>query len=64
MKPTPPLTSQDVKTIRRELGLTQTELATLIGVSRGAVAFWEAGTYVPSPVSCYALRAARIQEGT
>jgi DNA-binding transcriptional regulator YiaG len=35
--------SEEVKRIRRRLGLTQTELAEALGVRRGAVARWENG---------------------
>lgn len=36
-----------LKQLRRERGITQTELASLLGVGRAAVANWETGTRTP-----------------
>jgi len=47
-----------LKRCREESGLTQTELARLIGVTRGAVAQWESGTREPSFGNAVALAAA------
>ncbi len=38
----------EMKSIRERLDLTQTELAELLGVSKGAVTLWETGKSVPS----------------
>ncbi len=36
-----------IKTLRKKLGVTQKELAILIGITVGAVASWEAGKFIP-----------------
>lgn len=38
----------DIKTIRETLGVTQTQLAELIGVAQGDVSNWENGKHRPS----------------
>ena len=42
---------QKMKTRRREKGLTQTELATIIGVDQREISRWENGMHEPS-ISC------------
>lgn len=49
------LSSNEVKFLRKFLGLTQAELAERIGVSRPTVARWESSDTI-SPVDLYALR--------
>lgn len=39
--------SQRIKKLRKEYGYTQTQLASVLGVSRGAIANWESGIRVP-----------------
>ncbi len=38
----------DVKTIRKQLGMTQQQLADILGVGRVSVARWETGVRRPS----------------
>jgi len=38
-----------IKTLRKHLGISQKELATLAGVTVGAVASWESGKFRPKP---------------
>jgi len=40
-----------IKNLRQSLGLTQEGFARELGVSRGAVAKWEAGDFQPSPLA-------------
>ncbi len=47
-QPVPDVTATDVKRMRKGLGLTQTALAKLIGVSAAAVTAWETGKTAPS----------------
>ncbi len=54
-QPVPDITSADVKRMRKGLGLTQTALAKLIGVSAAAVTAWETGKTTPSRESRRAL---------
>jgi len=58
MKAAPPVSEQEAKSarlsprlihsLRRRLGLSQTALARLVGVSAPAVAHWEAGNSTPT----------------
>jgi len=43
MSPTPLEIGRRIKTVRKERGLTQDDLAAAVGVSRSAVAQWETG---------------------
>ena len=45
----------DVRDLRAKHGLTQRQLAALIGASKSAVASWERGVRTPSGVACFAL---------
>lgn len=47
-----------IKALRESLGMTQTQLAEVCGVSRQAVYQWEAGTRNPSKGSVMLMRAA------
>lgn len=47
-EPVPDLSGSDIKRLRKGLGLTQTALAELVGVSAAAVTSWETGKTVPS----------------
>jgi predicted transcriptional regulator len=49
----------DIRTIRRELGMTQTELAEALGVSQGTVSRMEAGDIPVNKRTALALRALR-----
>ena len=40
--------SEKVKTVRKQLNLTQEELAHALGISFATVNRWESGTYKPS----------------
>lgn len=40
--------SEAIKLLRKRMILTQTELATLLGVSFGSVNRWESGKYKPT----------------
>lgn len=50
------LSATQVQAIRQRLGLSQAELATLVGVSGRSVSRWERGQYVPSPMASARLR--------
>ncbi len=52
-----PLTPALVRSLRRQLGLTQTEFAKRLGVSMQAVSFWERGTRSPTGLYARAIRA-------
>ena len=46
------MTSDELKDLRAELGLTQPELAKRLGVARNTVTRWEMGTRgIPEPVA-------------
>ena len=49
------LSPSDVRDLRAKHGLTQRQLAALIGASKSAVASWERGVRKPSGVACFAL---------
>lgn len=49
-------TQQDIKRIRKQLGLTQQQLAQKLGCSRIAVSSWERGFRNPSGTACTAIR--------
>jgi DNA-binding transcriptional regulator YiaG len=53
--PVPDFTSADIKRLRKGLGVTQTKLARLIGVSPAAVTAWETGKTLPKRASRHAL---------
>jgi len=45
------MTSEDLKTLRMKLGLTQAQLGTKLGVARNTVTRWEMGIRgIPEPV--------------
>lgn len=46
---TPILGPTQIKAIREQLGLTQTQAAEKVGVSRRSWAAWEGGQQIPSP---------------
>jgi transcriptional regulator with XRE-family HTH domain len=50
------LTGAELKRIRLRLGLTQTELARELGVTRNSVTRWETGVHKVPPMTTYALR--------
>ena len=57
---------EEIKALRLRLGLTQTELATEIGVHQVSVARWETGSITPMPIVQQALadldtRRSRVQ---
>ena len=43
--------SQEIRALRKELGLSQRELAERLGVHKRTVIFWEAGEFEPSPMA-------------
>jgi DNA-binding transcriptional regulator YiaG len=43
----PRLTPSGIRSLRKKLGVSQRELANLMGVTMGAVALWEKGTFKP-----------------
>ena len=43
----PRLTPSGIRSLRKKLGVSQRELANLMGVTMGAVALWEKGTFTP-----------------
>jgi DNA-binding transcriptional regulator YiaG len=43
----PRLTPSGIRSLRKKLGVSQRELANLTGVTMGAVALWEKGTFKP-----------------
>lgn len=49
---------QNIKELRQEKGLTQAELANKIGVTQGAVYFWEKG--INEPTAGYLIKMARV----
>ena len=49
---------QNIKELRVERGLTQAQLAKLIGVTQGAVYFWEKG--INEPTAGYLIKLARL----
>lgn len=51
-----PLTPERIRSLRRQLGLTQTEFAQRLGVSMQAVSFWERGTRTPTGLYAQAIR--------
>lgn len=53
-----PDTSQRISHFRAESGLTQTELARLVGVSDAAVSRWESGENHPTVEHLHAIAAA------
>lgn len=48
IKPVPTFTAQEVKEIRKKVGMTQMLFAEMLGVSKKTVEAWEAGTNVPN----------------
>ena len=44
-----------LKALRKDYGLTQPQLGEMIGMSRGAVGHWEAGTRIPNMDTIYTL---------
>ncbi len=51
-----PLTPERIRSLRRQLGLTQTAFAQRLGVSMQAVSFWERGTRTPTGLYAQAIR--------
>lgn len=51
-----PLTPERIRSLRRQLGLTQAEFAERLGVSMQAVSFWERGTRTPTGLYARAIR--------
>lgn len=47
VEPLPEITAEEIKSIRKEIGLTQAMFATVIGVSTKTVEAWESGTNRP-----------------
>lgn len=43
------MTPEQIRTFRKQLGLTQTEFANLIALTRSQIAALEGGRYNPSP---------------
>ena len=52
----------DVRTFRKSLGLTQTELGERLGVTQGTISKWEAGVRTLSRRDVLALEAVGTQE--
>lgn len=50
------MTPEQIKSIRRKLGLTQPELASILGVNRMAVTQWETGVRNPSRMAINFIR--------
>jgi DNA-binding XRE family transcriptional regulator len=46
----------ELKAARKGLGLTQTQLAKALGVSRGTIASWEVGRYTIPPYLALAMK--------
>ena len=49
------LSASEVRDLRAKHGLTQRQLAALIGASQATVASWESGVRKPSGLACFAL---------
>ncbi|MDO5150356.1 MAG: helix-turn-helix domain-containing protein [Oscillospiraceae bacterium] len=47
VEPLPEMSAEDIKSIRKEIGLTQAMFAAVIGVSTKTVEAWESGTNRP-----------------
>ena len=50
------MTGRQIKSMRRKLNLTQTELGERLGVTRVAVAYWESGRRTPRGPALLMLR--------
>lgn len=50
------LTPELIRSLRHQLGLTQTEFAQRLGVSMQAVSFWERGTRTPTGLYAKAIQ--------
>jgi DNA-binding transcriptional regulator YiaG len=50
------MTAEDIRREREKLGLTQGELAKLLGVALNTVSRWEIGTRTPHPVVLKAIQ--------
>ena len=50
------MTSEQIKRLRKKLGLTQRQLAEELGVPTNTVARWEQGERTPSPPTLKALK--------
>lgn len=48
-----PMVAVRIKTIRKKAGVTQVQLASALGVSKGTVAMWEVGARHPRPTEVY-----------
>lgn len=46
---------QAIKKARQQKGLTQTQLATVIGVKATQISWWETGEHFPSILNCISL---------
>lgn len=54
------ITAQNIKSLRKALGLTQTEMGALVGVAKNTVSAWERGIQRPS--FTHACRLVRLAE--
>ena len=52
VEPVPRFDAEDVKSIRKDLGMTQAVFASVMGVSSKTVEAWEQGVNLPSGPSC------------
>lgn len=52
VKPVPQFKADEIRTIRKDLGMTQVVFASVMGVSTKTVEAWEQGVNVPNGPSC------------
>lgn len=48
-----PMVSVRIKTLRKKAGVTQVQLASALGVSKGTIAMWEVGARHPRTADVY-----------